>query len=116
MTARSCRRVTAAIPTRPPPPPRADVRVSISAPGSVRVNNQLTVTATVTNAGPDTATGVALHAQVPGGATLSSASSSRGSCSTSGSITCPIGTLNSGGSATVTLVLTANQTGSLTAS
>jgi uncharacterized repeat protein (TIGR01451 family) len=90
--------------------------VAISAPGSVRVNQQLTVTAVVTNAGPDTATGVTLHATVPAGATLNSASSSRGGCSTGGSITCPIGTLDSGGSATVTLVLTAVQTGSLTAS
>ena len=90
--------------------------MSISAPGSVRVNQQFTVTASVTNAGPDTATGVTLHAPVPAGATLNSVSSSRGGCSTGGSITCPIGTLDSGGSATVTLVLTAAQTGSLTAS
>jgi len=88
----------------------------MSGPGSARVNQPVTFTATVTNSGPNVSTGVTLHAPLPAGATLNSASSSRGSCITAGIVTCPIGTLDAGGSAAVTFVLNTNQTGLLTAS
>jgi uncharacterized repeat protein (TIGR01451 family) len=92
------------------------VSVSMSGPGSARVDQSVTLTATVTNAGPNVSTGVTVHAPLPAGATLNAVSSSRGSCSAAGSVTCPIGTLDAGGSATVTFALTATQTGPLTAS
>src|SRR6185312_15974381 len=61
-------------------------------------------------------TGVTLNVPVPAGATLNSASSSRGACTTGGTVSCPLGTLAVGASATVTLVLTATQTGPLSLS
>jgi uncharacterized repeat protein (TIGR01451 family) len=95
--------------TTPPAPPKADVSVSVAGPSYGRVGQRLTYTVSIANAGPDTATGITLRATIPAGATLVSASESRGNgCSGS---TCAVGTLASGAAATVTLVLEANQTG-----
>jgi hypothetical protein len=73
----------------------------------------VTFTASVANAGPDASTGVSLRSTATG-ATLVSASESRGNGCTGG--TCSIGTLASGASATVTLVYTADQAGTVSVS
>lgn len=97
----------------PPAPPKSDVQLTITtAPPITRVGANATWTASLTNAGPDTATGVLFQATGPAGATLVSATASRGNgCSAS---TCAIGTLAAGASATVTVVYTIGQAGSLT--
>jgi uncharacterized repeat protein (TIGR01451 family) len=79
----------------------------------------MTFTATVTDNGTDAATGVSATIAVPAGATLVSASTSVGTCTTAaGTTTCTIGTLAAHGTATLTLVYTATQSGtfSVTAS
>ncbi|HZS25576.1 MAG TPA: hypothetical protein VFA30_11400 [Gaiellaceae bacterium] len=97
----------------PPAPPKTDVALTLtSVPPFARVGRNATWTASMTNAGPDTATGVLFQATGPSGATLVSATASRGNGCTGS--TCAIGTLPAGTSATVTLVYTLGQAGSLT--
>jgi uncharacterized repeat protein (TIGR01451 family) len=90
-------------------PPKADVQLSVAGPAYVRTGRQATFAATVSNSGPDAATGVSLHASSPAGATFVSASGGNGCTGT----VCQIGTLSSGASKVITLVYTANQTGTL---
>jgi uncharacterized repeat protein (TIGR01451 family) len=94
--------------------PAADL--SIIKTGSlnpVTVGNNLTYTVTVTNNGPDTATGVALTDTLPSGISFVSAKTSQGSCSGTSTVNCNIGTLNNGSSATVTIAVTTTKTGTL---
>ncbi len=72
-----------------------------------------TFTITVTNAGPSTATGVALTDRLPTGLTFVSASPSIGSFA-AGTRVWTVGNLASGASATLTLVARANTTGAIT--
>jgi uncharacterized repeat protein (TIGR01451 family) len=74
---------------------------------SVGVGNPVTFTYTITNLGPDPSSAV-FRADLPStGATFTSISSSPGSCASpaGGNVLCSIGTLLSGGTATVTEVL-----------
>jgi uncharacterized repeat protein (TIGR01451 family) len=76
-------------------------------PDPVTVNNSMTYTLVVTNNGPDRATGVTLTDPLPPGVTSVAAVSTRGNCSqSSGTVTCAIGNLRNGRSATVTIVVT----------
>jgi uncharacterized repeat protein (TIGR01451 family) len=103
----------APLPPPPPVPPKTDVQLTLTtAPASGRVGENATWVATLTNAGPDTATGVSFTATGPAGSKLVSATASRGNgCSGS---TCAVGTLAANASATVTVVYTLGQAGSLT--
>ena len=85
----------------------ADISVSGSAsPSTVLAGNVDTFTISVQNAGPTAATGVALGNALPPGVTIQSASSSQGSCATSGqTVNCNLGAIGVGGSATATLGL-----------
>ena len=94
--------------------PKTDAQLTLSAPSIARVGEKATWSATITNAGPDTATGVSFQATAPAGGTLVSASASQGNGCTGA--TCQIGTLANGASATVTLVYTLGQAGSVTLS
>src|SRR5581483_5382512 len=107
--------------TTPPPagpPPQSDVGVTVSGPVFARVGNTVTFTDTLQNNGKNTATGVLYQSPLPAGASFVSAKISNGnSCAPSTTkVTCYVGTINSGSSATVTIVYTANQTGTLTPS
>ena len=95
-----------------PSPPKTDVGIALSAPSLVRVGNTGTWTASVTNTGPDTATGVVVSARVSPGATFVSASESAGDGCTGS--TCRVGTLAKGATVTVKLVYTLTQAGSPT--
>ena len=103
-------------PPPPPPPPRTDVSLAVGGPAYARVGEQVAFTETVSNSGPDTATGVELSASVPAGATFVSATLSNGNACRSGggTVTCFVGTLGAGASVTATLVVTSQQTGQLT--
>ena len=95
-------------------PPAADLAISKSdAPDPVTVGNPLTYTITVTNNGPSAATGVATTDTLPAGVTLVSATASQGNCSGTATITCNLGVLNNGGSATVTITVTPTQIGGI---
>ncbi len=98
------------------PLPKTDPKVTMTAPGYLRLGKTAAFSSVVTNGGPDTTTGVQLRATLPAGATLASASSTVGSCSGGPIVTCVIGTLGAGASATVTIVLSALSVGSLTLS
>ena len=86
--------------------PSADLSVStLDAPDPVYAGQDETYTTTVSNAGPSPATGVTVLDTPPASSTLRSATSSQGSCSGSAPISCSLGTIAAGGSATVTVVV-----------
>lgn len=99
-------------------PPVADLAVALGdSPDPVLAGDKLSYTATVTNAGSSSAPGVTLTETLPAGVTFVSATASQGSCSqASGVVTCNLGVLASGGSATATVVVTPTQAGQITAS
>jgi hypothetical protein len=99
-----------------PPPPMANLSVTKSdAPDPVTVGQNLTYTINVTNGGPDPATGVVLTDTLPGNVTFVSANSSQGSCTRVGvTVTCNLGGLANGASASATIIVTPNQAGTIT--
>jgi uncharacterized repeat protein (TIGR01451 family) len=94
-------------------PPAVDLVVEkVADKPSAGPGETVTVTTTVTNRGPSTATDVVLADVVPEGVTVESITTSQGTCSVSGtSITCPLGTLADGDVVTVTLVVAIKQAG-----
>jgi len=89
--------------------------IKTDAPDPVTVGNNLTYTIVVSNNGPETGTGVTLTDTLPSSVTYVSATSTQGTCSRSGStVTCSIGTLSNGASATVTIVVTPTTAGTIT--
>jgi len=72
----------------------------------VEVGEQLTYTIYVVNNGPEQATGVQAIDTLPGTATFVSATASQGTCNQSaGIVTCDLGTLDPGVTATITIVV-----------
>ncbi len=76
-------------------------------PNPVILGNTLTYSMTVTNNGPNTATGVALSQTLPSGVGIVSASTSQGLVSTNSgnTVTCNLGNMAVGGTATVVVVV-----------
>ena len=82
----------------------ADVRLALTAPASALAGDPLAYTLTVTNAGPDAASGVALSDALPAALTSPTVTTTTGTCSiASGTLSCSLGTLASGGTVTVTV-------------
>jgi uncharacterized repeat protein (TIGR01451 family) len=97
------------------PGPFADLEVALAAAKAVKVGDSVQYRATVTNRGPETATGVTLTQSLAPGLSLVSLQSSQGSCIVSDTgLTCSLGTLLAGDSATVTVVATATTEGTKT--
>ena len=84
----------------------ADLSVAVSAPSSTPPGSTFTVTVTVTNNGPSTASGVILSSSHSAGLSFVS---NTGACTTS--YPCNLGTLNSGQSVQVITTYTANSGG-----
>lgn len=83
----------------------ADLSISKSAsPNPVMVGSTLTYSLVVTNNGPSPATAVTLTDTLPSGVNFVSKVSSQGSCNGTSTITCTLGNLSAGASATVTIV------------
>ncbi|MFZ5876473.1 MAG: DUF11 domain-containing protein [Nitrospirota bacterium] len=82
--------------------------------GTVYVGQNLTYTITVTNLGPNSATGVTVSDTLPAGVSYVSATPSQGSCSGTTTVNCTLGVLGNGASATVTIVVTATASGTVT--
>jgi uncharacterized repeat protein (TIGR01451 family) len=99
----------------------ADLSLTMTdSPDPVVVRTNLTYTLTVQNGGPDAASGVTLTDQLPNDAVFVSASASQGTCTRTGSggrdglVTCAVGAIPAGGTATVTIVVSPSRTGTLT--
>jgi hypothetical protein len=97
------------------PPPRADLSVvTTDSADPVEIGTDVTYTMVVSNAGPDPATDVTLHARFVRSGAHVSESTSQGSCVVRSTwptddVECAIGTIDSGQSVTITMtVKTAN--------
>jgi uncharacterized repeat protein (TIGR01451 family) len=91
--------------------PHADLSIAkTDSPDPAVAGQNLTYTIAVGNNGPDAASGVTLTDTLPAGVTFVSATPSQGICPppTGGIITCDLGNLANGASATVTIVVTPN--------
>jgi large repetitive protein len=80
---------------------------------TVATGGTLDYTIVVHNNGPATATGVTVSDALPAGYTLITATPTQGSCSGTTTVTCSLGTLVNGATATITLHGTATGQGSL---
>jgi uncharacterized repeat protein (TIGR01451 family) len=89
-------------------PPQADLGVTkADAPDPALVGQPLVYTLTVSNSGPNTATGATLTDTLPANVVFNSATATQGSCTeTGGVVTCSLGAINSGSNATVTINVT----------
>jgi uncharacterized repeat protein (TIGR01451 family) len=83
-------------------------------PDPVQLNGQLTYTIVVGNNGPDAATQVTLADPLPVGTSFVSVSTTQGTCTGGALIRCDLGTIPAGSTVTITLVVTALQSGVLT--
>jgi uncharacterized repeat protein (TIGR01451 family) len=95
----------------------AELGVSVSAtPNPVSVKKRLTYTVTVENTGPEAARNVVVSNTLAGSLRVRSAASSQGGCALrkrSTSFVCGLSQLEAGARATVTIVVTPNETGTL---
>jgi uncharacterized repeat protein (TIGR01451 family) len=81
------------------------------APDPVALGGSLTYTLTVTNNGPDSSTDSTVTDTLPAGVTFVSATPSQGTCSqAAGTVTCTLGPLAAGASATIAIVVTVDAT------
>src|SRR5215204_4248667 len=83
-------------------------------PDPVQLNGRLTYTIVVGNNGPDAATEVTLADPLPVGTSFVSVSTTQGSCTGGAIISCNLGTIAKGATVTITLVVTAQQPGTIT--
>jgi uncharacterized repeat protein (TIGR01451 family) len=102
-------------PPPPPPPQTASLDISNSANPTL-ANSQLVVTYTivVTNNGPAGADDVTVRNVVPSGMNFVSSTPSKGSCTGTSTVVCPLGSLADGAKATVSLILKPTDTGVVT--
>jgi uncharacterized repeat protein (TIGR01451 family) len=97
---------------------KADLSIAKSdSPDPAKIGAALTYTLAVKNSGPAGATGVTVVDTLPKNAGYSSASTTQGTCSSKPSknaVTCSLGTLAAGATATVTIVVKPSAKGTLT--
>ena len=101
----------------PPGPASADLGVTVTdTPDPVNAGDTVTYSIQISNAGPDDATNSVLTFTLPPGATFTSATPLQGTCSQAGGVvTCPLGTIATGGSTSVSVVVALTLEGSATA-
>jgi uncharacterized repeat protein (TIGR01451 family) len=92
--------------------PAPDLKITKAGPANGVVGGQLSYTLTVKNNGPSNATNVVVGDPVPAGTTFVSATASQGTCDAT--VSCNLGNLASGDTATVTIVVTATTVGTVT--
>ncbi|HET6770157.1 MAG TPA: S8 family serine peptidase, partial [Actinomycetota bacterium] len=98
------------------PEGQADVTLlKTDPPGRAPTGRNLMYTLTVTNIGPDVALGVMVIDQLPASVAFVSATSTQGSCGhSSGTVTCNLGTLGAGATATIDIVVKPTVPGTIT--
>jgi len=101
----------------------ADLVLTKTGATTASTNANVSYTITVTNNGPTGATNVLVTDVLPAGTTFVSTTTTQGSCSGTTTVTCGLGTLTTGASATITLTIkmpssptTVSNTASVTAS
>ena len=103
--------------TNPQPPNTnvADLGVTtIASPDPVVVGNNVTYTLSISNSGPQTATGIKLADVLPATTDFVSVTPSQGTCKyTKGSVVCKLDSISSGGTGTVTILTKAGDGGAV---
>ena len=98
--------------------PGADLSITkTDAPDPVKSGQNLTYTIVVTNNGPSAASGVTMNDQMPKNAGFASVTTTAGSCTAKPSkslVTCSLGSMASGSSATITIVVKSPTRGTIT--
>ena len=98
--------------------PGADLSITkTDSPDPVKSGQNLTYTIVVTNNGPSAASGVTMNDQLPKNAGFASATTTAGSCTAKPSkslVTCALGSMVSGSSATITIVVKSPTRGTVT--
>lgn len=95
----------------------ANLSMTMSAPASITAASPFSYDISVSNDGPGSSTNTTVIDQLPVGETLYGATSSQGSCASSGSpakVTCPLGSIASAGDAQVTIVVAEANPGTTT--
>ena len=92
----------------------ADVGVAKSAPAVADLQDVISYTLTVTNNGPNPASGVKVTDTLPAGMVFSAANPSQGTCTGGPTVTCTLGDMASGATATVEIKATATAAGTVT--
>lgn len=97
-------------------PPQAKLSLTKTAPASATVGSPFNYTINVANKGPSDSTNTTVADPLPANTTSFGVSASQGSCVTNGSqqVTCSVGTLATGSSATITITVSVSQPGSVT--
>ncbi len=90
--------------------PIADLSIAKTGPSQVTVGQNVEYTITVTNSGPQDASNVVVTDVIPTGTTFVSATASQGSCSGTTTVVCNLGAIANGGTATISLIVTAPPT------
>jgi uncharacterized repeat protein (TIGR01451 family) len=95
--------------------PSTDLALGIvDIPDPVVTRSNLTYVISVTNRGPSSASGVVINDTLPAGVSVVSTNSSQGSISVSGStVTCALGNMTNGARATLTVVVTSTNSGTI---
>jgi uncharacterized repeat protein (TIGR01451 family) len=84
---------------------QADLSIVKSAPSSAGTGTNITYNLAIANAGANSAASVVVTDVLPAGTTFVSATPSQGTCSGTSTVTCSLGTMANGGSATVVIVV-----------
>ena len=92
----------------------ADLGITKSAPAELDRGDVITYAMKVTNNGPNAATAVKVTDTLPTGVTFVSATPSQGTCTGTTAVTCTLGDMASGATATVEVKATATTAGSVT--
>ncbi len=94
--------------------PSADLGIVKTAPTPLLEQSQFDYTLVVTNHGPSTATGVVVTDPLPANFTLATATPTQGSCSGTTTVTCNLGTIPNGATATIVIHGTGHVAGTMT--
>jgi uncharacterized repeat protein (TIGR01451 family) len=106
---------TTTTPAPPPPPPVIDLQITkTDSPDPDLIGNTLRYRIVVTNNGPDTAHNVQMSDPLPVQVTFVSVSTTQGTCTGGQLVSCQLGTLAKGASATITILVKPRATGLVT--